>query len=260
MRIHQHLKPEKIGAPLIELPPKRAKKGAVEARAFAMNKTGLVVSVPIELNEQDNCKKPQAWFSAEAFALARKETSKKSEALVIPITDKGAKTLDGTFELHDANPDEGVPTVFGFKEMISGENPKELLCVSVNALKKLSEALGSDDVVLYRYKDGRLLVKPFGDHNAPEVAVGVIGKPMQDTLDFHKGKENDKDKEDPPAAPADSKTPPSCKALMQGQDEKPNPKADAAREKVLENIKTPPAKKPGKAPAKKAAQKGKAGK
>lgn len=191
MRIQRNHKPEKLGSVIAALPQGREMTSATESFVYGFKRkvqtSGVVARIPVELNVEDDCQKPQCYFSGKALQLARGESSE--EFLTVPVTKDGVKTLEAEFAVHDIDPNEGIPTVPGLNECFPEAVPEEMIGVNVAALQKAAGAIGASTVALCLMEDGRILVRAVEDvdaHRAPEAVLPKISIARQETLDFEK--------------------------------------------------------------------------
>lgn len=160
MRISKKYKLDALGVIIVALPTKRDREAATEATAFSREVGGIIAKAPVELNPEDTCQHPGVFFSNDALTIARGEMDKDGEAVVIPLTESKAKTLDAEFELHRPEPKENqVPTIAALKNCFPEELDEPVLALDPATLKKAADAIGAKQVAIFKTKENLLLIK-----------------------------------------------------------------------------------------------------
>lgn len=194
MRLIKSYKPEIVGVPIVSLPPTRDKEDITESFIFAASKHKQVaVKIPVLLDKEDTCQHPDIFFSVEALPMARDETDKASEVVILPIAEK-VKTLEAEFEIHRPEPKENeVLRATTLNELFPLERPEPLFKVNIDSLKKSAAALGSKELVFHKLENGNLLILPSGEQSSrsAQALVAASKVAIQDDLPMNEEEDNE---------------------------------------------------------------------
>lgn len=190
MLIDKTYKIEKLGDPIIDLPPRSTGK-TTAAHAYAIQTSQILARVPITLGKDDTCTKEEVRIAPEAFSLARAEVVGGSSNMCVKIGAK-AKIGDASFILHQPDKEPGkTPNVRTLEEMLEEPSslcvePGDAIGIRVSCLKEAADAIGAKKIALF-ILNNTLVIKPIDNIDDPNGPVSIIPKiavAVQEEMDF----------------------------------------------------------------------------